>query len=504
MATSVPTPVGSGASRIEHRRTGKKAEVSDDRARTSEDGRARGANSAGEQEQTLLILGAGGDLTTRLLLPGLGGLVGASSMAGLLLIGSDRDEESDEGWRSTVARAFSDGGAEGPSVDAVVANARYIAADAADDHDLRRLLAHCRGRTTIYLALPSAVMVETCRALTRIGVPRSTRLVLEKPFGTDAASASALNELLHGLLPEDHVHRIDHFLGMTTVLNILGVRFANRVVEPLLSSEHVEAVDIVFDETLGLEGRAGFYDGTGALRDMVQSHLLQVLALVAMSPPSTLEGVDVRDAKAQVLRATHVWDDRPDRYSRRARYTAGTVGGRSLPSYTDEEGTDPARRTETLAEVVFAVDTWRWAGVPFRVRSGKAIGSPRQEVTFRFRSPQHIPGGLTGEVIENRLRIGLGPRRIRMELNVNGPGDPFHLSPVTLESGFGPGDLLEYGEVLRGVLEDEKPLSVRGDMSVESWRIVEPVLDAWRDGAVPLDDYRAGNAGPENWESWET
>ena len=478
--------------------------MSDDRVRTNEDGCDPGATSTGEPAQTLLVLGAGGDLTTRLLLPGLGGLVDTSSMADLLLIGSDRGEESDEGWRSTVARAFSDGGAQGPAVDTVVRNTRYVAADATDDHDLSRLLARCRGRITIYLALPSAVMVETCRALARIGVPHGTRLVLEKPFGTDTDSASALNGLLHGLVPEDHVHRVDHFLGMTTVLNILGVRFANRVIEPLLTSEHVEAVDITFDEALGLEGRAGFYDGAGALRDMVQSHLLQVLALVAMSPPSTLEGDDVRDAKAQVLRATRVWGDRPERYSRRARYTAGTVDGRSMPSYTDEEGIDPARGTETLAEVVFAVDTWRWAGVPFRVRSGKAIGSPCQEVTVRFRDPQHIPTGLTGEVAENRLRIGLGPRRLQMELNVNGPGDPFDLSPVTLETGFGPGDLLEYGEVLRGVLEDEKPLSVRGDMSVESWRIIEPVLDAWRDGRVPLDDYRAGSAGPEDWESWET
>src|SRR5699024_7388406 len=161
------------------------------------------------------------------------------------------------------------------------------------------------------------------------------------------------------------------------------VRFANRVIEPLLTAEHVHAVEIVFDETLGLEGRAGFYDVTGALRDMVQSHLLQVLTFAAMSPPSTLEALDVRDAQAQILRATRGWDDDPERFSRRARYTAGTRGGRSLPSYVDEEGSGPTRQTETLAEVVCEVHTWRWAGVPFRVRTGKAIGSPRQEVLFR-------------------------------------------------------------------------------------------------------------------------
>src|SRR5690625_3967601 len=457
-----------------------------------------------EQTQTLLILGAGGDLTTRLLLPGLGGLVATSSMDDLFLVGSGRSEESDQGWQAAVARAFADGDASGPAVDAVVRNARYMVADATDSDDLRRLLGHCRGRITLYFALPPGVMVESCRALARIGVPQGTRLVLEKPFGTDRASAVALNELLHGLVPEERVHRVDHFLGMSTVLNILGVRFANRVIEPLLTAEHVHAVEIVFDETLGLEARAGVYDGTGAPRDMAHSHLLPVRPCAAMTPPSTLEALDGRRAKAQIRRATRVWDGDPERFSRRARYTAGTVGGRSLPSYVDEEGIDPARQTETLAEVVFEVDTWRWAGVPFRVRTGKAIGSPRQEVLFRFKAPQRVPSGLTGDCAENQLRIGLDARRLQLGLNVNGPGDPYDVSQVTLDTSFGAGHLLEYGEVLRGVLLDEKPLSVRGDMSVESWRIIEPVVEAWRAGRVPLDEYRAGTSGPKSWEGRKT
>jgi glucose-6-phosphate 1-dehydrogenase len=461
-------------------------------------------DSKGE-EQTLLILGAHGDLTARLLLPGLGSLVAASSMTGLFLVGSDQGDGSDEEWRTVVAQAFQAGHASGAAVDAVARNAAYVAADATDPDGLRRLLECRRGRLTLYFALPAAVTVRACRELARIGVPDGTRLVLEKPFGTDAADAAALNALLHGFVPEGNVHRVDHFLGMSTVLNIVGVRFANRVIEPLLTAEHVEAVDIVFDETLGLEGRAGFYDRTGALRDMIQSHLLQVLALAAMSPPSTLEPLDVQDAKARILRATHVWDDRPERFSRRARYTAGAVDGRSLPSYVDEPGIDPSSGTETLAEVAFAVDTWRWAGVPFRVRSGKAIGSPRQEVTFWFRKPQRVPPGLEGDIINNRLRIGLGPRRLQLDININGSGDPSTVSPVSLDTGFGPGSLFEYGEVLRGVLlPHQKPLSVRDDMSVESWRIVEPVLNAWRDGRVPLDDYRAGSTGPDSWEDWPT
>lgn len=456
-------------------------------------------DSGVDRRQTLVIMGAQGDLTSRLLLPGLGGLIAASSLQNLVLIGSGRGTWSDEQWRSVVAEAFAAGNARGPAVDAVAESARYVTADATVEDDLRALLAGAEGRITLYFALAPAVTIEACRALARIGVPDGTRLVVEKPFAVDMASAIDLNALLHSLVPEDHVHRVDHFLGMSTVLNILGVRFANRVVEPLLTSEHVAAVDIVFDETLGLEGRAGFYDTTGALRDMIQNHLLQVLTLVAMLPPTTLDPLDMRDAKAQVLRATRVWDDRPERYSRRARYTAGTVGGKDLPSYVDEDGIDASRQTETLAEVVFAVDTWRWAGVPFRVRSGKAIGSPRQEVLVTFKDPQRVPAGLNGEREPNRLRIGLGPRCLGLDVNINGAGDPFTTAPVTLETAFGPGELLEYGEVLKGVLEDEKPLSVRDDNSVESWRIVEPVLEAWRDAKVPLDEYRAGTNGPATW-----
>ena len=455
--------------------------------------------SEDDRRQALVILGAQGDLTSRMLLPGLGGLVAASSERDLVLIGSGRRAWSDEQWRSVVADAFAAGDARGPAADAVAESARYVRADATDEDDLRTLMGGIEGRITLYFALSPAVTIEACRVLARIGVPAGTRLVLEKPFGVDMASAIALNDLLHALVPEDHVHRVDHFLGMSTVLNILGVRFANRVIEPLLTSEHVAAVDIVFDETLGLEGRAGFYDTAGALRDMIQNHLLQVLTLVAMVPPTTLGPLDMRDAQAQVLRATRVWDDRPERYSRRARYTAGEVGGQALPSYVDEDGIDAARQTETLAEVVFAVDTWRWAGVPFRVRSGKAIGSPRQEVVVTFKGPQRVPSGLSGALEPNRLRIGMGARRIGLDVNLNGSGDPFITSPATLTVGFGPGDLLEYGEVLKGVLADEKPLSVRDDMSVESWRIVEPVLDAWRDATVPLDEYRAGTAGPASW-----
>jgi glucose-6-phosphate 1-dehydrogenase len=458
-----------------------------------------GSGTEGVTAETLLILGASGDLTARLLLPGLGGLLATGSPKRLLLIGSGQDDWDDARWRARVTESFAAADASGPEVDAVIERTRYIQADVTKSDDQQRLLAACEGPPAIYFALPPAVTVKACRVLAETGVPEGTRLVMEKPFGTDAESAQALNALLTRLVPEEQIHRIDHFIGMSTVLNTLGVRFANRMLEPMLHAEHVESVDIVYDETLGLEGRAGYYDGAGALIDMLQSHLLQVLAFVTMEAPATLQSRDVRDCKAQALRATHVWDDDPVASSRRARYTAGEIDGRRLPAYVDEEGIDPSRNTETLAEIVIAVDNARWAGVPFRLRSGKAIGAPRKEITITFRQPRWVPTGLIGCDRPDALRLGLGDHRLALDLNINGEGDPFTLERVTLEGTFGPAALLQYGEVLKGVLEGTPPLSVRGDMAVQSWRIVEPVLKAWRDGTVPLQEYAAGSAGPEGW-----
>jgi glucose-6-phosphate 1-dehydrogenase len=452
-------------------------------------------------KQTLMILGASGDLTSRLLLPGLGALLATGAGEGLTLLGSGMEDWDDEHWRGRVRDSFAAGSATGPEVDAVAESARYMQADVTAEEDLRRLLDACGDAVVIYFALPPPITEKACAALTGIGLPDGARLVMEKPFGTDATSAQALNELVTSLVPEDHVHRVDHFLGMSTVLNIVGVRFANRIIEPVLSAEHVDSVDIVWDEDLGLEGRAGYYDGTGAMVDMIQSHLLQVLSLVAMEPPSTLGARDLSDCRAQVLRAARVFEDDAAGSSLRARYTAGEINGRSFPSYVDEKGIDPARETETLAEVILAVDTWRWAGVPFRLRSGKAIGNPRKEVVVTFKEPTRIPAGLSGCDQPDRLRIGISPGadRLRLDFNISGEGDPARIDPVTLEADFGAGELPEYGEVLKGILEGDPTLSVRGDIAVDCWRVIEPVQQAWRENAVPLEEYPAGRSGPDGW-----
>jgi glucose-6-phosphate 1-dehydrogenase len=456
---------------------------------------------ATETNQTLLILGAGGDLSSRLLLPGLGALLAGGGAEGVSLVGSDREDWDDEHWRARVVDSFAAAGVTGESAAAVARSTRYVQADVTDASDWGRLLEACEGRVVIYFALPPAVTERACQALTQVRLPRGTRLAFEKPFGTDAASAEALNELVTRLVPEEQVHRVDHFLGTSTVLGIAGVRFANRIFEPLMNSEHVESVDIVFDETLGLEGRAGFYDAAGALVDMIQSHLLEVMSIVAMEPPSTLSATDVRDAKAAVLRATRVWDDDPAAHSYRARYTEGDVDGRHYPSYIDEDGIPADSTTETLAEVVLAVDTWRWAGVPFRLRSGKAVGNPRQEIVITFKPSPHIPTGFSGGERPDRLHISiaLDAGRVSVDLNVNGPGDPRVIDPATLATDVGPGELHEYGEVLKSIFEADPILSVRGDMAVDCWRIVDRVLDAWRDGQAPLQEYPAGSSGPDGW-----
>jgi glucose-6-phosphate 1-dehydrogenase len=448
--------------------------------------------------QTLLILGASGDLTARLLLPGLAGLLATGGGEGLGLLGAGMAPWDDTQWRAHVSASFAAAHGTGGRLDEVAAAARYQQADVTDKEDLRRLLQACDGQVVIYFALPPPVTAAACKVLADVELPPGTRLALEKPFGVDAASADALNAVLARLVPENQVHRVDHFLGKSTVLNVLGVRFANRILEPVLNAGHVERVDIVFDEALGLEGRAGYYDGAGALVDMIQSHLLQVLSLLTMEPPSTLSAEDFRDAKAQALRATRLWDGDPRAASRRARYTAGDVDGRAMPSYVDEPGVDPGRNTETLAEVVLAVDTWRWAGVPFRLRSGKALGTARKEVVVTFRPPPWVPTGLRGHDQPNQLCLGMtsGVEHLGLGLNVNGPGDPFTIDPVWLEADLGAGELPPYGEVLEGILASDPTLSVRGDTAVQCWRIVEPVLQAWRAGEVALEEYPAGGGGP--------
>ena len=407
---------------------------------------------------------------------------------------------TDADWRALVAASFGAGGAVSDAAATVVASTSYLQADVTKPGDLNRILAATDGTPAFYFALPPRVTILACAALEKVDLPVGTVLALEKPFGTDLASAQALNRQLLKLVPENQIHRVDHFLGKSTVLNLLGLRFANRIFEQLWNRDNIERIEIVFDEQLALEGRAGYYDAAGALVDMIQSHLLLVLALVAMEPPSSVDADDLRGAMAQLLRATRVAGDDAGSSSRRAQYTAGHAGDREVPAYVAEPGVASASRTETLAELTVEIENWRWSGVPIVLRSGKALAEKRKEIIVTFREVPHLPTGLTGREGPSRLRLSLSPDTVELDLTMNGEGDPFELDRITLAADFGAGELGPYGEVLSGILAADPTLSVRADMVEECWRIVEPALAAWKSDAVPLQIYSAGTAAPAAWD----
>jgi glucose-6-phosphate 1-dehydrogenase len=447
--------------------------------------------------RTVVVLGGSGDLTGRLLLPGLAELAAANLLdAGTEVVALSQEEWSDERYRAWAGDRLAAHAEHVPEAarQRVVDRLRYEQGDVTVPGDLRRALDRAGGVPVVYLALPNTIFLPTLQALADVGLPEGAVVAVEKPFGRNRADARDLNEVLHRLVPEDRVFRTDHFLAMQTVLNILGLRFANRLFEPIWNAGHVERVDIVFDETLGLEGRAGYYDTAGALRDMLQNHLLQMLAVVAMEPPVSVDAAGLGARKADVLRAVRP----PAEMARdtvRGRYTAGTVGDRRLPDYTAEDGVVPDRGTETYAEYTVTVENWRWAGVPFRLRSGKALAADRHEIAVRFKPVPHLP--FTDEMPQpDVLRLLLDPDGISLELNLNGAGDPFDLERHTLDVSLPPRRLSAYGLLLREMLTGDAALSISDVEAEESWRIVEPILAAWSAGEVPLREYPAGSDGP--------
>jgi glucose-6-phosphate 1-dehydrogenase len=447
-------------------------------------------------KRSLIILGGSGDLTGRLLLPSLARLDRIDGLTDVDVLAMSQDDWDDDGYRDWARTRLAAHADDLPDDvrEGLVGRLRYLKGDVTSSDDLRRARDAVEGAPVFYLALPNTVFRATVDALGALDLTPDARIVLEKPFGKDLDDARELNDALHALLPEESIFRVDHFLAKATVLNVLGLRFANRIFEPVWNAAHVARVEIVADETLGLEGRAGYYDKAGAARDMLQNHLLQLLALVAMEPPLQLDGGGLARRKADVLRAVTPPQD-VAAGSVRARYTAGTVGGRELPSYVDEEGVDPRRETETYAEITVGVDNWRWAGVPFRLRSGKALADKRSEIAVHFKPVPHL--AFADDVPEpDVLRIRLTPDGITIELNLNGSGDPFDLEREVFTSSPPENDLPAYGLVLHELLQGDTTLSISDVEAEEGWRILEPVLGAWAAGETPLLEYPAGSAGP--------
>jgi glucose-6-phosphate 1-dehydrogenase len=446
----------------------------------------------------LAIFGATGDLTARYLLPGLAALRAAGRLGDdFRLAGAGREGWDDAEFQRWAAAQLDRhaGHLPAPARQAVVAAARYHQSDVTDPASVAPVIAG-DGPVAAYLALPPAVFPAAVSALHEAGLSPDCRIVLEKPFGEDLHSAIELNRLLAEVVPERAVFRVDHFLAMTTVQNILGTRLANQVMEPIWDAAHIAEVDITWDESLALEGRAGYYDGVGALKDMLQNHLLQLLCIVAMEPPISLGERDLRDRKMDVLRSVRPLTDADvTRRSRRGRYLAGRIGDRQVPAYAEEDGVDPARRTETFAEVELEVDNWRWAGTVFRLRTGKALRRDRKEVAVHFRPVPHLPFGHTGEAHPNVLRFGLDPEDLTLDLTGVG-AHAGTLVPLTLGTRLDPPELPAYGRLLLDVLNGNAALSIRDDEAEQSWHVVSPVLAAWSKDVVPLQEYPAGSDGP--------
>jgi len=444
----------------------------------------------------LVIFGATGDLTARYLLPGIAALHAADLLPpGFALTCAGREDWDGaryRDWASAQLKRHA-GDLKQDVRQAVAAASRYRRADVTNAAQVAAAVAG-DGPVAAYLALPPAVFPAAVRALRDARLPAGSRIVVEKPFGENLGDAVALNELLDGFLPEEAVFRVDHFLAMTTVQNILGARLANRMLEPMWNAAHIAEVDIVWEESLALEGRAVYYDGVGALKDMIQNHLLQLLCLVAMEPPVSLGERDLRDRKVDVLRSVRpLAKAEVAARTRRARYAAGRIGDHAIPAYVDEEGVDPAHHTETFAEIELELDNWRWPGTTFRLRAAKALGRDRKEVAVRFRDVPHLP--MPGSVEPNVIRFGLDPEILGLDLYGVGRRRGT-LEPLRLAAELPPPALPAYGGLLQEVLQGHAALSIRGDEAEESWRVVAPVLDGWSAGLVPLLEYQAGTLGP--------
>ena len=448
--------------------------------------------------ERFVLLGATGDLTARYLLPGLAALHDRGHIGDRFRMAAvGRADWGDEEFRNWAGAQLDQHAPEVPAAarQAVVAASEYHRADVTDPAALTRVVSGGEP-VAAYLALPPAIFGTTVSALHEAGLAEGSTIVLEKPFGENLTQATELNALLARLIPEEAVFRVDHFLAMTTVQNVLGTRLANRVLEPIWNSAHIAEIDIVWDETLALEGRAGYYDGVGALKDMLQNHLLQLLCLVAMEPPISLDARDLRDRKVDVLRSIRpLSDEDVVRHTRRARYTSGTVDGVAVPAYVDEEGVDPDHGTETFAEMELLLDSWRWHGTLFRLRTAKALGRNRKDVAVHFRPVPYLPRGMHGAPAPNVLRFGFDPESVTVELYGAGPR-AHTLAPLNLTAELEPAELPAYGRVLLDVFNRDPALSIRGDEAEESWRVVTPVLDAWAKDLVPLEEYPAGSEGP--------
>lgn len=461
----------------------------------------------------IVLFGASGDLAMRKLIPALYRRHGdtplpeASSIIGVARSDLDaatfraRARESCE--RFLAAEQF-----DARVWDDFARRLDYARVDGSDpvsyDQLRERLDAAADRARVFYLATAPHLFVDICRHLHAAGlVTRRSRVVLEKPLGHDLASAKAISEQIGAIFRESQIFRIDHYLGKETVQNLLALRFGNALFEPLWRREWVRDVQITVAEEVGVEGRASFYDGAGALRDMVQNHLLQLLCIVAMEPPTSIDADAVRDEKLKVLRALEPLRGADVmRNTVRGQYRAGTVDGRGVPAYREEAGVAPESHTETFVAIRAHLNTWRWSGVPFYLRTGKRLQERVAEIVVNFREvPHSIFDHDHGVTQPNRLVIRLQPDEgMRLHILAKARGDQMQLRPVSLNLDFAETfrqrQTDAYERLLLDVLRGRLTLFMRRDELYAAWEWIEPILEAWDKAADSPRPYTAGTWGP--------
>ena len=465
----------------------------------------------------LVFFGGTGDLVWRKLMPALFQAFRHGTLPeGGRIIGVGRDDMTDEAYRQRIQARFAQvDGDKRPSDDEFARFAAllcYVRMDLSRPEDYARLKARLAERqaTTVvmYLSTAPSLFTTVCEQLAACSLNTpSTRIVLEKPLGHDLTSNRAINTAVGRAFREQQIFRIDHYLGKPSVQNLFALRFGNTLFEPLWRREHIANIQITMAEELGVEKRGPFYESTGALRDMVQNHALQLLCAIAMEPPINAHADAIRDEKLKVLRALRRWS--PETLSQhviRGQYAAGTIDGQAVPAYRQESGVSASSNTETFVALRTEIANWRWAGVPFYIRTGKRMAARQAHIEVNFRPTPHdifqSPLGLANKlVIHLQPKDGLELHLLATGQSKRGPGGagqtlaPVHLD-LDFDKRFGSERVGAYERLLLDVLDGRLNLFVRSDEQEEAWRWVEPILEHWSADAVGPRPYNAGTWGP--------
>jgi glucose-6-phosphate 1-dehydrogenase len=472
-------------------------------------------------ECAIVIFGANGDLTKRKLMPALYRLAYDRRLgAGFAVVGTSRTAMSDEQFRANMLDAvkeFSEDTTFDENVWRAFASGLFYIPGDINDPELYRKLAsrlseieesrHTGGNILFYLSTQPSQYARAAQGIGAAGMGKGNgwrRLVVEKPFGHDLESARELSDRLHEVFSESEVYRIDHYLGKETVQNILAFRFGNGIFEPLWNRRYINHVQITGAESIGVEGRGKFYQEVGALADMIQNHLLQVMATIAMEPSASFQATAVRDERSKLLRSIRPMS--PEEILQNTvpgQYGPAQVGGESFPGFRQEQGVDPAAQTDTYVAATFFVENWRWAGVPFYVRTGKRLPKRVTEIAIQFNpAPLAIFGEDDGERSPNLLIVRIQPEEgISLKFLSKRPGSGMNLRPVSMDfnygSSFGERSPSAYETLLLDAVIGDATLYTRQDMVEASWTVVEPIQKVWRATKFDFPNYPAGTWGPK-------